>query len=91
MVQSTLSEFASRHWILGGIATSLLWFLAGEKSKHGIGPVWRGVALFILLVVCGWAIVESNWLGLSMGILVLCIELYWIMRASQKKRESGSK
>ena len=45
VVQSTLSEFAKRHWILGGSGTSLEWLLACEKSTQNIGPVWRGATL----------------------------------------------
>jgi hypothetical protein len=30
----------------------------------------------ILLVVCGWAIAEQEWLGFIGGIVVLCIEAY---------------
>ena len=90
VVQSALSEFAKRHWILGGIGTSLLWLLAGEKSTHNIGPLWRGGGVVILLVVCGWAIAEQEWLGLIGGIVVLCIEAYWIMRAHQRENPSES-
>jgi CHASE2 domain-containing sensor protein len=88
-VQSTLSEFAERYWILGGIGTSLLWFLVGKESKHNIGPLWGGVGVVILLVVCGWAIAEQEWFGLIGGIVVLCIEVYWIMRARQRESASG--
>lgn len=87
IVQSTLSEFAKRHWILGGIGTSLLWFLVGKESKHNIGPLWRGVGVAIVLVVCGWAVAEQDWLGLIGGIVVLCLEVYWITR----QRKSASR
>jgi hypothetical protein len=88
IVQSAWSEFAKRHWILGGIGTSLLWLLAGEKSTHNIGPLWRGVGVVILLVVCGWAIAEQEWRGLIGGIVVLCIEAYRIMHARQRENRS---
>jgi hypothetical protein len=88
IVQSTLLEFAKRHWMLGGIGASLLWFLAGKESKHNIGPLWRGVGGAILLVVWGWAIAEQEWLGLIGGIVVLCIEVYWITRARQGESAS---
>jgi hypothetical protein len=90
IVQSTLSEFAKRHWILGGIGASLPWFVAGEKSKHNIGPLSRGVGVVILLVVCGWTIAEQEWFGLIGGIVVLSVEVYWIMRARQRESASGS-
>lgn len=90
IVQITLSELAKRHWILGGIGTSLLWLLAGEKSNHNIGPLWRGVGVVILLVICGRAIAEQKWIGLIGGIVVLCIEAYWIAaRQRQKPSESS--
>ena len=66
--------------MLGGIAASLLWFVAGKQSKHNIGPLWRSVGLAILLVVCGWAIAEKEWLGLVTGIVVL----YWEMRSIRR-------
>jgi hypothetical protein len=28
---ATISDFASKHWVLGGIVTSLLWFVAGRQ------------------------------------------------------------
>jgi len=87
-VVQTLSEFAKRHWILGGIGTSLLCLLAGQKSTHNIGPLWRGVGVVIILVVCGWAIAKQKWLGLIGGIVVFCIEAYWIMRAHQRENPS---
>jgi len=89
IVQSTIAEFAKRHWIPGGIGTSLLWFLAGENSKHNIGPLWRGVAVAILSAVCGWAIAEQEWLGLIGGIVVLSVEVYWIMLARERDGASG--
>ena len=75
-----LAGFAVRHWIAGGIATSLLWFLAGKESSHGTGPVWRGVGVAILVTVCGWCIAEREWLGLAAGIVVLYCEIHYIRR-----------
>ena len=77
---ATLSDFAARHWVLGGIAASLLWFVAGKESKHNIGPLWRGVGVAILLVMCGWTIAEKEWLGLVTGVAVL----YWEMRSIRR-------
>lgn len=82
---SAITELVQRHWVIGGIGASLLWFVAGEKSEHNIGPVWRGVGVAILLAVCGWCIAEQEWAGLVGGIAVLCIEVYWIMRSGQRE------
>jgi len=80
----TLAEFAVRHWIAGGIATSLLWFFAGKESRHGIGPVWRGVGVAILVTLCGWCIAEREWLGLAIGIVVLYWEIQYIRRLKRR-------
>ena len=48
---STLSDFAAKHWLLGGIAVSLLWFFAGKQSlsNRGSGAAigWQSVAVII--------------------------------------------
>jgi hypothetical protein len=31
----TIPDFASKHWVLGGIVTSLLWFIAGKQYLSG--------------------------------------------------------
>jgi hypothetical protein len=80
VMAGTLAGFAAKHWIAGGIATSLLWFLAGKESSHGIGPVWRGVGVVILATLCGWCIAEREWLGLAAGIGVLYWEIHYIRR-----------
>jgi len=77
---TTLSDFAARHWVLGGIAAALLWFVAGKESKHNIGPLWGALGVAILLVACGWAIAEKEWRGLVTGIVVL----YWEMPSIQR-------
>jgi energy-converting hydrogenase Eha subunit B len=85
------SQFAEQHWIIGGILASLLWFLAGRQSlanrQPGYALFWQGIAVFIVAVLCVWAIVEREWIGLAFGIAVLCIEGV-SMRRSQATRNS---
>jgi hypothetical protein len=78
------SEFAAKHWPLGGIATSLLWFVAGQQfvqdKKLNIAILWQCVAVMIAIAMCGWALVKEEWLGLVCGIGVLYIEVRSIRR-----------
>lgn len=83
---TTVSDLAARHWVVGGIATSLLWFLAGKHSKHDLGSLWRGVGVAILVVMCVWAAVEQEWLGLAAGIIVLCWEIRSICRSTAETK-----
>jgi hypothetical protein len=75
-------QFAQRHWIFGGILTSLLWFLAGAQSFSNRQPrfaiFWQSIAVFIIVVLCGWAVVERDWFGLFFGMAVLFIEMVLI-------------
>jgi len=83
---STLSELAAKHWLIGGIAVSLLWFLAGRQSvsiRRADAPVfWQSVAVIIGLIVCCWAIVEKEWLGLIAAIAVVFFEVRSIKRST---------
>ena len=83
------SQFAQRHWIIGGILASLLWFLAGRQSllnrQPGYGMFWQGIAVFIAAVLCVWAILDMEWAGLALGILVLCFEASWMKRAYTRR------
>jgi hypothetical protein len=87
MLIEGLSQFAERHWIIGGILTSLLWFFAGfsnmKKSESVI--FWQSIAVIIVLIVCGWTIREGQWLGLLVAILVLSFEV-WTMRRLYRVR-----
>jgi hypothetical protein len=45
---STLSNLAAKHWVIGGMAVSLLWFVAGRQSlsnrrltQPSSGSLWR--------------------------------------------------
>jgi hypothetical protein len=81
-----LSDFATKHWVLGGIAASLLWFLAGKQSlsnrKSNAAIGWQSVAVMIVLIMCGWAVAEKEWLGLAGGIVVLYLEVRSIRRST---------
>jgi energy-converting hydrogenase Eha subunit B len=79
------SQFAERHWIVGGIVASLLWFLAGRRSllnrQPGSALFWQGIAVFIVAVLCVWAVLEREWIGLGLGIAVLCFETFSMRRS----------
>lgn len=76
---STLSDLAAKHWLIGGIAVSILWFIAGRQSlsnrRAAAAVFWQSVAVIIGLIVCGWAIVEKEWLGPVVAIAVVCFEV----------------
>ena len=65
--------------LFGGILASLLWFLAGEQVSSNRQPsyvmFWQGIAVFIIVVLCGWTIVEREWLGLLIAIAILSVEV----------------
>jgi hypothetical protein len=81
---SEWSQFAERHWIVGGILASLLWFFAARQSlsnrRADAAIFWQSVAVIIVLIVCGWAVAEREWLGLAFAVAVLCIEALSIRR-----------
>jgi hypothetical protein len=80
------SQFAERHWIMGGIVASLLWFLGGRqsfaKNNRDAAIGWQCVSVLIILIVGGWTVVEGEWLGLLFAIAVLYIEVQSIRRIS---------
>jgi hypothetical protein len=75
---SDWSQFARQHWVVSGILVSLLWFLVGKQSlsngRADAALFWQGVGAIILLILCGWAIAEKEWLGLIFGMAVLYID-----------------
>lgn len=79
-----LRQLATEHWVAGGIVTSLLWFLAGKVSFLGGKPAaaiaWQIGGVFVLLVMCGWAIKEGEWVGFAVGMVVLFVEVCSIKR-----------
>jgi hypothetical protein len=81
---SEWSQFAERHWIVGGTLASLLWFFAARQSLSKRRPdaaiFWQSIAVIIMLIVCGWAVAQREWIGLAFGVAVLCIEALSIRR-----------
>jgi hypothetical protein len=80
----TLSTFAAKLWVLGGIAASLLWFAAGRQSLSNRRPDaaigWQAIAVIIALMLCGWTMAERQWLGLGTAIVVVYFEVRAIRR-----------
>jgi hypothetical protein len=80
----SFSEFAARHWVIGGIAASLLWFVTGRQSfsrRHADVAIGEQcVAVLIVLIVGGWAAVKGQWLGLIATAVVLYFEVRSIAR-----------
>jgi hypothetical protein len=78
---------------IGGILTSLLWFLAGTPSFSNRQPrvaiFWQSIAVFIIVVMCGWAVVEKEWFGLFFGMAVLFIETALIRQTYVTLRGHG--
>jgi hypothetical protein len=86
------SAFATRHWVVGGIIASLLWFLAGQQSfsnkKPDLAILWQLGGVIVIVALCGWAAVEGEWIGLVCGIAVLYMEVRSIrhISATQKRQ-----
>jgi hypothetical protein len=81
---SEWAQFAERHWIVGGILTSLLWFFAGKQSlsngRAHAAIFWQGMGMIIVLILSGWAFAERQWLALPFAIAVLWLEARSIRR-----------
>jgi hypothetical protein len=92
-MQLSFTETITKHWVIGGIAASLIWYLAGEQSlsngKPNAALGWQSVALFVILVFLGWMIAEGEWLGFVCSIGVLCLE-FWSIRKTLAARRASS-
>jgi hypothetical protein len=92
-IANAMSEFAAKHWVIGGIAVSLAWFLAGQQSSSDNNPdgaiAWQCVAVMLILAVGGRAAVKGEWLGLIAAVGVLFIEVRSIRRIliAQRQRQ----
>lgn len=79
-----MSELLTRHWVIGGLLASLLWFLAGQQSLSNKKPdnaiAFQRVAVFLIVALCAWSVVEGEWLGLVCGLAVLYFEIRSIRR-----------
>jgi hypothetical protein len=89
---SEWSQFARQHWVIGGILISLLWFFAGKQSLSNGRPdaakFWQTIAVIIILIMCGWAVAERQWLGLALGITIFCMEARCIRDAYTEIRKN---
>jgi hypothetical protein len=92
-ISSALSNFAAQHPAIGGIAASLAWFYAGQQSfsdgSSDAAIAWQCVAVMIILLAGGWAVVMGEWLGLTLAAGVLYIEVRSIRRIliTQRQRQ----
>ncbi len=78
------SQLARQHWVIGGILVSLVWFFAGKQSLSNGKPdaaiFWQAMGAVIIGILCDWAIAEREWLGVTLGLAVLCGEARSIRR-----------
>lgn len=92
---SEWTQFAQRHWVVGGIFASLLWFFAGKQSLSNGRPdaaiFWQSVAVIIALFLCGWAVAEREWLGLAFAVVIVCIEARSIRRIYATRAAAASR
>lgn len=83
---TALSEMAANYWFVPGIAVSYLWFVAGKQSllKDGTGATigWQVIAVLIALIVCGRSLVEHQWLGAALGMIVAWLEVRSMRRST---------
>ena len=87
---NALSNLAAKDWLIGGIAVSLIWFIAGRQSlsnrRADTAIFWQAVAVIIALIVCGWALAEKEWLGLITAIALVLFEVIWIRRSTLRTK-----
>jgi ABC-type branched-subunit amino acid transport system permease subunit len=73
-----VTRFLYDHWVIGGIVTSLLWFLVGWQSfrarKLMSALLWQSIGGFIAAALCVWAVKEREWVGFFFGLTLLCFE-----------------
>jgi len=82
-LESAWSDFAGRHWVIGGIVASLAWLLWGQSlsNKDLNGSIaWQCVAVFVIVTLCVWAVAKGEWLGFACGLVVLYVEIRSIRR-----------
>ena len=91
-MHQSFTDTITQHWVIGGIAASLIWFLAGKQSlsngKPNAALGWQSVAVFVMLVGLGWMLAEGEWLGIVCSIGVLCLEL-WSIRKTLAVRSAN--
>jgi hypothetical protein len=83
-LRSTWSDFFAPHWVIGGIIASLAWFFAGQQSFSNknldMAIAWQCVAVLLIVILCAWTVVKSEWLGFACGVVVLYLEIRSIRR-----------
>jgi hypothetical protein len=93
LLASAWSDFASRHWVILGIATSLLWWWTGrppEFDKNVNSAIaWQCVAVIFTLVLCVRMAMENEWLGFACALAVLYLEIRSIRRLSSFQDRQG--
>jgi hypothetical protein len=79
-----LSDFATKHWIVGGAVASLLWLWGGkqyaEKSKWGVAVSCQCIAVVIIVMVAGWTVAERQWAGVALAIFIFAMEMRELTR-----------
>jgi arginine exporter protein ArgO len=88
-VMGSLSDFAAKHWVIGGLATSLLWFAVGRqdlRKRQMAAAGWQSIGVIIALIVCGWSLALREWFGLLAGIAVAAFEVYSMRRTAKLLR-----
>jgi len=92
MSGNDFSTILTHHWLLGGISGSLVWFLAAKQSisnrRPDLAVGWQCGGILTILIMCGWAIKEGEWLGLALAIVVLSWEIR-TLRRTLKLSEHG--
>ena len=83
-LESTWSDLFTRHWVIGGIVSSLVWFFAGQQSlcnnKVDSAIGWQCGAVLTSLILCTWTVVKGEWLGFVCGLAMLYFEILSIRR-----------
>jgi len=61
-------------WFYGGYQQ----FAEGEQNRRGRGFFWQAVGVSVLLGYCVGAVAWRTWVGLTVAIVALCVEI-WVM------------
>jgi hypothetical protein len=81
-----VSNFGAQYPGIAGTVASLAWYLAGQQSFSGEKPNADAavtelcVAVMLVMIAGGWAVVKGDWLGLIVAASVLYIEVRSIRR-----------
>lgn len=79
-----MKSFLAEHWVVGGITTSLLWFVLGRyfssDRNRDFAIVEQWIGIMMILALCGWTLFESEWIGLVASVSVLTGEIWMTLR-----------